>query len=192
MHCQVPGIEYTLGKRAVQTMLEGATAIALSYSGVLYIAETDEKKIHRIRQVIFKIHRCIFVLTVFTLLYSQYIPFCVLPVLIWTIRAKEIACSKSPRSDINSEEGTSVKWCLIRQVMLNALFVYFLSKRTGWFFSHRIYLNVIPQGIDRWRDYPYSWSTIRLWLQGSTPQPLQVPQSAMFSSISYHNLDYLL
>lgn len=53
MHCQVPGIEYTMGKRAVQTMLEGATAIALSYSGVLYIAETDEKKIHRIRQVSF-------------------------------------------------------------------------------------------------------------------------------------------
>lgn len=52
MHCQVPGIEYTMGKRAVQTMLEGATAIALSYSGVLYIAETDEKKIHRIRQVL--------------------------------------------------------------------------------------------------------------------------------------------
>uniref|UniRef100_A0A4W5NVC2 Teneurin-3 n=1 Tax=Hucho hucho TaxID=62062 RepID=A0A4W5NVC2_9TELE len=51
MHCQVPGIEYTLGKRAVQTMLEGAAAIALSYSGVLYIAETDEKKIHRVRQV---------------------------------------------------------------------------------------------------------------------------------------------
>ncbi|KAM6972681.1 teneurin-3 [Aplochiton taeniatus] len=51
MHCQVPGIEYTLGKRAVQSMLEGATAITLSYSGVLYIAETDEKKIHRIRQV---------------------------------------------------------------------------------------------------------------------------------------------
>uniref|UniRef100_A0A8C5B4Z8 Teneurin transmembrane protein 3 n=1 Tax=Gadus morhua TaxID=8049 RepID=A0A8C5B4Z8_GADMO len=51
MHCQVPGVEYTLGKRAVQTMLEGATAIALSYSGILYIAETDEKKLHRIRQV---------------------------------------------------------------------------------------------------------------------------------------------
>jgi len=51
MHCQVPGMEYTLGKRAVQTMLEGATAIALSYSGILYIAETDEKKLHRIRQV---------------------------------------------------------------------------------------------------------------------------------------------
>ncbi|XP_061736854.1 teneurin-3 isoform X4 [Nerophis ophidion] len=51
MHCQVPGIEYTIGKRAIQTMLEGATAIALSYNGILYIAETDEKKIHRIRQV---------------------------------------------------------------------------------------------------------------------------------------------
>lgn len=55
MHCQVPGIEYTMGKRAVQTMLEGATAISLSYSGVLYIAETDEKKIHRIRQVSFSL-----------------------------------------------------------------------------------------------------------------------------------------
>lgn len=52
MHCQVPGIEYTMGKKAVQTMLEGATAIALSYNGVLYIAESDEKKIHRIRQVV--------------------------------------------------------------------------------------------------------------------------------------------
>ncbi|XP_077576103.1 teneurin-3 isoform X2 [Stigmatopora nigra] len=51
MHCQVPGIEYTMGKRAVQTMLEGATAITLSYNGILYITETDEKKIHRIRQV---------------------------------------------------------------------------------------------------------------------------------------------
>ncbi|XP_073763466.1 teneurin-3 isoform X39 [Danio rerio] len=51
MHCQVPGIEYTMGKRAIQTTLEGATAISLSYSGVLYIAETDEKKINRIRQV---------------------------------------------------------------------------------------------------------------------------------------------
>ncbi|XP_056620478.1 teneurin-3 isoform X3 [Triplophysa dalaica] len=52
MHCQVPGIEYAMGKRGIQTTLEGATAIALSYSGVLYIAETDEKKINRIRQVI--------------------------------------------------------------------------------------------------------------------------------------------
>ncbi|XP_037109860.1 teneurin-3 isoform X5 [Syngnathus acus] len=51
MHCQVPGIEYTMGKKAVQTMLEGATAISLSYNGILYITETDEKKIHRIRQV---------------------------------------------------------------------------------------------------------------------------------------------
>ncbi|XP_028657968.1 teneurin-3 isoform X8 [Erpetoichthys calabaricus] len=51
MHCQVPGIEYAMGKRAVQTTLESATAIAVSYSGVLYIAETDEKKINRIRQV---------------------------------------------------------------------------------------------------------------------------------------------
>ncbi|XP_056127743.1 teneurin-3 isoform X11 [Rhinichthys klamathensis goyatoka] len=51
IHCQVPGIEYTMGKRAIQTTLEGATAIALSYSGVLYISETDEKKINRIRQV---------------------------------------------------------------------------------------------------------------------------------------------
>ncbi|KAG9347020.1 hypothetical protein JZ751_005947 [Albula glossodonta] len=51
MHCQVPGIEYTMGKRAVLTTLESASAIAVSYSGVLYIAETDEKKINRIRQV---------------------------------------------------------------------------------------------------------------------------------------------
>ncbi|MFT7815220.1 teneurin-3-like [Arapaima gigas] len=51
MHCQVPGVEYALGKRAVQTTLESASAIAVSYSGVLYIAETDEKKINRIRQV---------------------------------------------------------------------------------------------------------------------------------------------
>ncbi|KAM9477763.1 teneurin-3 isoform 5-T5 [Clarias gariepinus] len=51
MHCQVPGIEYALGKRAIQTTLEGATAIAVSFSGVLYIAESDEKKINRVRQV---------------------------------------------------------------------------------------------------------------------------------------------
>ncbi|RXM34198.1 Teneurin-3 [Acipenser ruthenus] len=52
MHCQVPGIEYAMGKRAVQTTLESASAIAVSYSGVVYIAETDEKKINRIRQSI--------------------------------------------------------------------------------------------------------------------------------------------
>uniref|UniRef100_A0A8C9SYH0 Teneurin-3 n=1 Tax=Scleropages formosus TaxID=113540 RepID=A0A8C9SYH0_SCLFO len=51
MHCQVPGVEYALGKRAVQTTLESASAIAVSYNGMLYIAETDEKKINRIRQV---------------------------------------------------------------------------------------------------------------------------------------------
>ncbi|KAF7238046.1 Teneurin-3 [Varanus komodoensis] len=51
MHCQVPGVEYTVGKHAVQTTLESATAIAVSYNGVLYITETDEKKINRIRQV---------------------------------------------------------------------------------------------------------------------------------------------
>uniref|UniRef100_A0A8D0L4Z0 Teneurin-3 n=1 Tax=Sphenodon punctatus TaxID=8508 RepID=A0A8D0L4Z0_SPHPU len=52
MHCQVPGVEYSVGKHAVQTTLESATAIAVSYNGVLYITETDEKKINRIRQVI--------------------------------------------------------------------------------------------------------------------------------------------
>ncbi|XP_062905509.1 teneurin-3 isoform X5 [Mobula hypostoma] len=51
MHCQVPGVEYSLGKRAVHTTLESASAISVSYSGVLYIAETDEKKINRVRQV---------------------------------------------------------------------------------------------------------------------------------------------
>ena len=51
IHCQVPGVEYSVGKHAVQTTLESATAIAVSYSGVLYITETDEKKINRIRQV---------------------------------------------------------------------------------------------------------------------------------------------
>eukprot|EP00061_Rhincodon_typus_P007837 g29926.t1 len=51
VHCQVPGIEYTLGKQAVHTALESASAISVSYSGVLYIAETDEKKINRVRQV---------------------------------------------------------------------------------------------------------------------------------------------
>uniref|UniRef100_A0A8C0E0K7 Teneurin-3 n=1 Tax=Balaenoptera musculus TaxID=9771 RepID=A0A8C0E0K7_BALMU len=51
VHCQVPGVEYSVGKHAVHTTLESATAIAVSYSGVLYITETDEKKINRIRQV---------------------------------------------------------------------------------------------------------------------------------------------
>ncbi|KAM9329349.1 teneurin-3 isoform 5-T5 [Gastrophryne carolinensis] len=51
MYCQVPGVEYSVGKLAVQAILESATAIAVSYSGVLYITETDEKKVNRIRQV---------------------------------------------------------------------------------------------------------------------------------------------
>lgn len=51
MHCQVPGIDYSLSKLAIHAALESATAIALSHTGILYIAETDEKKINRVRQV---------------------------------------------------------------------------------------------------------------------------------------------
>lgn len=51
MHCQVPGIDYSLSKLAIHAALESATAIALSNTGILYIAETDEKKINRVRQV---------------------------------------------------------------------------------------------------------------------------------------------
>uniref|UniRef100_A0A6Q2XEX9 Teneurin-2 n=1 Tax=Esox lucius TaxID=8010 RepID=A0A6Q2XEX9_ESOLU len=51
MHCQVPGIDYSLSKLAIHSALESATAIAISHSGVLYIAETDEKKINRVRHV---------------------------------------------------------------------------------------------------------------------------------------------
>ncbi|KAL8191222.1 UNVERIFIED_CONTAM: Teneurin-4 [Gekko kuhli] len=52
MHCQVPGIDhFLLSKVAIHATLESATALAVSHSGVLYIAETDEKKINRIRQV---------------------------------------------------------------------------------------------------------------------------------------------
>ncbi|CAM4613332.1 unnamed protein product [Leuciscus chuanchicus] len=51
MHCQVPGIDYSLSKLAIHSALESATAIGISHSGVLYIAETDEKKINRVRQV---------------------------------------------------------------------------------------------------------------------------------------------
>uniref|UniRef100_A0A3B3R151 Teneurin-2 n=1 Tax=Paramormyrops kingsleyae TaxID=1676925 RepID=A0A3B3R151_9TELE len=51
MHCQVPGIDYSLSKLAIHAALESATAIAVSHAGVLYVAETDEKKINRVRQV---------------------------------------------------------------------------------------------------------------------------------------------
>ncbi|XP_053555097.1 teneurin-1 isoform X2 [Bombina bombina] len=52
IHCQVPGIDYFLvSKVAVHSTLESARAIAVSHSGVLFIAETDERKISRIQQV---------------------------------------------------------------------------------------------------------------------------------------------
>ncbi|XP_077122095.1 teneurin-2-like isoform X3 [Ranitomeya variabilis] len=51
MHCQVPGIDYSLSKLAIHSALESASAIAISHTGILYIAETNEKKINRIRQV---------------------------------------------------------------------------------------------------------------------------------------------
>ncbi|XP_067852200.1 teneurin-2 [Heptranchias perlo] len=51
MHCQVPGIDYSLSKLAIHSALESASAIAVSHTGILYIAETDEKKINRVRQV---------------------------------------------------------------------------------------------------------------------------------------------
>ncbi|XP_064422810.1 teneurin-2 isoform X2 [Latimeria chalumnae] len=51
MHCQVPGIDYSLSKLAIHSALESASAIAISHTGVLYITETDEKKINRVRQV---------------------------------------------------------------------------------------------------------------------------------------------
>ncbi|XP_064157702.1 teneurin-4 [Anguilla rostrata] len=52
MHCQVPGIDhFLLGKVALHATLESATALAVSHTGVLYIAESDEKKVNRVRQV---------------------------------------------------------------------------------------------------------------------------------------------
>lgn len=52
IHCQVPGIDHHLVRwAAVRATLEAAKAIALSHLGVLYIAETDERRINRIQQV---------------------------------------------------------------------------------------------------------------------------------------------
>nr|XP_006632818.2 PREDICTED: teneurin-1 isoform X1 [Lepisosteus oculatus]XP_015206937.1 PREDICTED: teneurin-1 isoform X1 [Lepisosteus oculatus]XP_015206938.1 PREDICTED: teneurin-1 isoform X1 [Lepisosteus oculatus] len=52
IHCQVPGIDhYLVSKAAVHSTLESAKAISVSHHGVLYIAETDERKINRIQQV---------------------------------------------------------------------------------------------------------------------------------------------
>uniref|UniRef100_A0AAR2J1D3 Teneurin-4 n=1 Tax=Pygocentrus nattereri TaxID=42514 RepID=A0AAR2J1D3_PYGNA len=52
MHCQVPGLDHFLvSKVAVHATLESATALAVSHNGILYIAESDDKKINRVRQV---------------------------------------------------------------------------------------------------------------------------------------------
>ncbi|XP_043910272.1 teneurin-1 isoform X2 [Protopterus annectens] len=52
IHCQVPGTDHFLvSKVAVHSTLESARAIAVAHSGILYIAETDERKINRIQQV---------------------------------------------------------------------------------------------------------------------------------------------
>lgn len=69
MHCQVPGIDYSLSKLAIHAALESATAIALSHTGILYIAETDEKKINRVRQVCGCLVVSLFKVWVFFLIY---------------------------------------------------------------------------------------------------------------------------
>ncbi|XP_066570780.1 teneurin-1 [Amia ocellicauda] len=52
IHCQVPGIDhYLVSKAAIHSTLESAKAISVSHQGVLYIAESDERKINRIQQV---------------------------------------------------------------------------------------------------------------------------------------------
>ena len=44
MHCQVPGIEYTMGKRAVQTMLEGARQKAV-VGGIVALAKSLDLRV---------------------------------------------------------------------------------------------------------------------------------------------------
>ncbi|XP_061733975.1 teneurin-4 isoform X5 [Nerophis ophidion] len=52
MHCQVPGMDHFLmSKVAIHATLESANTLAVSHTGVLYIAESDEKKINRVRRV---------------------------------------------------------------------------------------------------------------------------------------------
>ncbi|KAL4648805.1 teneurin-1-like [Arapaima gigas] len=52
IHCQLAGADhYLLSKAAAHSTLEAAKAIAVSHQGVLYIAETDERKVNRIQQV---------------------------------------------------------------------------------------------------------------------------------------------
>lgn len=53
IHCPLAGMERGLagGQRAQLTPLESAVSIAISYHGAFYIAETDERKLSRIRKV---------------------------------------------------------------------------------------------------------------------------------------------
>lgn len=53
LHCPMPSTDtsVTETQRATQTHLESPSAIAVSFSGVLHIAETDERKMSRIRSV---------------------------------------------------------------------------------------------------------------------------------------------
>lgn len=52
-NCPQAGLERgpAAGQRALFTLLESAVSIAVSYHGALYIAETDERKMSRIRKV---------------------------------------------------------------------------------------------------------------------------------------------
>ncbi|KAL0972664.1 hypothetical protein UPYG_G00192610 [Umbra pygmaea] len=53
MHCQVPGLDhYLVSTVAIHATLESANALAVSHNGILYISESDEKKINRVRQVL--------------------------------------------------------------------------------------------------------------------------------------------
>uniref|UniRef100_A0A6I8PGC2 Teneurin transmembrane protein 4 n=1 Tax=Ornithorhynchus anatinus TaxID=9258 RepID=A0A6I8PGC2_ORNAN len=52
LHCQVPGLDpFPPGPAAGPATLESATALAVSPAGVLYVAETDEKRVNRVRRV---------------------------------------------------------------------------------------------------------------------------------------------
>lgn len=52
-HCPLAGLERGVagGQRAQLTPLESAVSIAISYHGTIYVAETDERKMSRIRKV---------------------------------------------------------------------------------------------------------------------------------------------
>lgn len=52
-HCPLAGLERGIagGQRAQLTPLESAVAIAVSYHGAVYVAETDERKMSQIRKV---------------------------------------------------------------------------------------------------------------------------------------------